>query len=162
MYTRAGYILPHHNIPPPPRINHSPPHLEPSEKRLKQEKERVIEEPTESLQELGSRLLYHSVKWARSVPAFIELAFTDQIRLLEESWCEIFILFAFQWNLAINATEALQRIISRLSDERVEKLSSELKTLEDVALRFRNLNVSEDEFIYLKSVVLFKPGKLGN
>ena len=37
-------------------------------------------------------------------------------------------------------------------------ITHELKTLEELAARFKHLSVTEDEFIYLKSVVLFKPG----
>jgi len=123
--------------------------------------EEPTEEPAERLQDIAARLLYHTVKWARSVPAFSELKRCDRRKLLENSWADIFMLFAFQWNLLIDPNEILKSIgHERLKEESIEEcLSSGLKLLEELSIKFRLFNVSEDEFIYLKSIALFKPGK---
>ena len=117
----------------------------------------------EKLQDIAARLLYHTIKWARSVPAFTELSIGDQIRLLENSWSDIFVLLAFQWNLVIDASEIIKSIEDRVKDDENgqirDELPVELKHLEEMARKFQSFHVSEDEFIYLKSVVLFKPGK---
>jgi hypothetical protein len=43
-----------------------------------------------------------SVKWAKNIPSFLQLPFRDQAILLEESWCELFVLSAAQWSLPID------------------------------------------------------------
>ena len=48
---------------------------------------------------------------------------------------------------------------ARLTDERIAVVGHELRKLEETSGRFRMLDVTEDEFIYMKSIVLFKPGK---
>jgi len=44
----------------------------------------------------SARLLLLCVRWAKSVPTFLQLTFRDQAILLEESWSELFILTAAQ------------------------------------------------------------------
>ena len=121
----------------------------------------------EKLQDIAARLLYHTIKWARSVPAFNELSTSDQIKLLENSWSDIFILFAFQWHLRIKSNEIMASIKERSKgdngdDSRCKtntaSVKTELQTLENLSDKFQSFCVSEDEFIFLKSVVLFKPG----
>ena len=58
---------------------------------------------TENIYETAARLLFMSVKWARNIPSFLQLPFRDQAILLEESWCELFVLSAAQWSLPIDA-----------------------------------------------------------
>ena len=53
----------------------------------------------ETLQEPAAKLLFMSVKWAKNIPSFLQLPFRDQAILLEESWCELFVLSAAQWSL---------------------------------------------------------------
>jgi len=48
------------------------------------------------LQDGSARLLLLCVRWAKSVPTFLQLTFRDQAILLEESWSELFILAAAQ------------------------------------------------------------------
>ena len=61
--------------------------------------------PSDNVYETAARLLFMSVKWARSIPSFLQLPFRDQAILLEESWCELFVLSAAQWSLPIDIGE---------------------------------------------------------
>ncbi|XP_055541787.1 nuclear receptor subfamily 2 group E member 1-like isoform X1 [Wyeomyia smithii] len=62
-------------------------------------------EKTESdiLFETAAKLLFLAVKWAKSVPSFLQLPVTDQKVLLEESWAELFVITSAQWGLPIDA-----------------------------------------------------------
>jgi hypothetical protein len=42
--------------------------------------------------EVAARLLFMSVKWTKSVPAFVGLPYRDQVLLLEEGWRELDIM----------------------------------------------------------------------
>ena len=55
----------------------------------------------ETVCETAARLLFMNVKWAKSVPAFGSLPLKDQLTLLEESWRELFVLGASQFNLPL-------------------------------------------------------------
>ncbi|XP_026465052.1 photoreceptor-specific nuclear receptor-like [Ctenocephalides felis] len=55
----------------------------------------------ENVYESAAKLLFLAVKWARSIPSFAQLSLRDQSLLLEESWAELFVLTAAQWNLPI-------------------------------------------------------------
>ena len=57
----------------------------------------------EAICEAAARLLFMSVKWAKTVPAFNALPFRDQVVLLEESWRELFVLGAAQFQIPIDA-----------------------------------------------------------
>lgn len=56
----------------------------------------------EAICEAAARLLFMSVKWAKTVPAFNSLPFRDQVILLEESWRELFVLGAAQFQVPID------------------------------------------------------------
>lgn len=120
-----------------------------------------FEKPLDSLLDLSHKLIYHTVKWARSVPAFIELPLPDQIKLLEHSWSEIFILFSFQWKLKIDSKRILHQVSSHFKgEEETRKYSNDLKIFEALKQRFISLSVSDEEYVYLKSIALFKSGML--
>jgi len=48
------------------------------------------------------RLLLLCVRWAKSVPTFLQLTFRDQAILLEESWSELFVLTAAQLGIPVD------------------------------------------------------------
>lgn len=53
--------------------------------------------------ETAAQLLFASVKWARSIPSFVQLPQRDQITLLEESWSEIFMIMVALNGLSLNS-----------------------------------------------------------
>ena len=52
--------------------------------------------------EIAAKLLFMSVKWAKSVPSFMSLPLSDQTVLLEESWAQLFLLNISQWSIQID------------------------------------------------------------
>ena len=52
--------------------------------------------------EIAAKLLFMSVKWAKSVPSFLSLPLSDQTVLLEESWAQLFLLNMSQWSVQID------------------------------------------------------------
>ncbi|CAH0557197.1 unnamed protein product [Brassicogethes aeneus] len=58
--------------------------------------------PAENIYESSAKLLFLAIKWARSIPSFLQLSYRDQSLLLEESWRELFVLTAAQWILPID------------------------------------------------------------
>ena len=52
---------------------------------------------SESVYESAAKLLFMSIKWARSVPSFLQLQEGDQTMLLEDSWAQLFIIGLAQW-----------------------------------------------------------------
>ena len=116
----------------------------------------------DGIYESAARLLYLSVTWARNVPAFLQLPFRDQIILLEESWRELFIIFAIQWSLPFDSNFLVSPFVSHkkpTDPDRVAKISMELRRFQELATKFRALKVTEEEFIFLKAIILFKYGK---
>ena len=117
---------------------------------------------TDGIYESAARLLYLSVTWARNVPAFLQLPFRDQIILLEESWRELFVIFAVQWSLPFDSNFLVSPFVSQkkpTDPERVAKISLELRRFQELAAKFRALKVTEEEYIFLKAIILFKYGK---
>ena len=55
--------------------------------------------PSESVYESAAKLLFMSIKWAKSVPSFLQLQESDQTQLLEESWAQLFIIGLAQWTI---------------------------------------------------------------
>ena len=55
--------------------------------------------PSESVYESAAKLLFMSIKWARSVPSFLQLNDSDQTLLLEDSWAQLFVIGLAQWSI---------------------------------------------------------------
>ncbi|CAN0286107.1 unnamed protein product [Lampetra fluviatilis] len=61
----------------------------------------------ESVCESAARLLFMSIKWAKSVPAFSALPLGDQLVLLQEGWRELFVLGIAQWAVPVDLSTLL-------------------------------------------------------
>ncbi|KAK3087567.1 hypothetical protein FSP39_007621 [Pinctada imbricata] len=118
----------------------------------------------ENVYEIAAKLLFMSVKWARNIPSFLQLPFRDQAILLEESWCELFILSAAQWSLHVDAATLLNSNGYTMEPHIVEKTSlmaAQLRHLQDILARMATLRIDTTEYSCLKAIVLFKSGIKG-
>uniref|UniRef100_A0A4W3J877 Nuclear receptor subfamily 2 group E member 1 n=1 Tax=Callorhinchus milii TaxID=7868 RepID=A0A4W3J877_CALMI len=119
----------------------------------------LYEVATESVCESAARLLFMSIKWAKSVPAFSTLPFQDQLILLEDAWRELFVLGIAQWAIPIDSSTllAVSGMNSDNTDsQKLSKIVAEIHALQEVVARFRQLRVDATEFACLKCIVTFK------
>ncbi|XP_032877985.1 nuclear receptor subfamily 2 group E member 1 [Amblyraja radiata] len=119
----------------------------------------LYEVATESVCESAARLLFMSIKWAKSVPAFSTLPFQDQLILLEDAWRELFVLGIAQWAIPIDSSTLLA--VSGMNgdntdSQKLNKIIAEIHALQEVVSRFRQLRVDATEFACLKCIVTFK------
>ncbi|XP_055010346.1 photoreceptor-specific nuclear receptor [Boleophthalmus pectinirostris] len=112
---------------------------------------------SESVYETSARLLFMSVKWAKNLPVFSNLPFRDQVILLEEAWSELFLLCAVQWSLPLDSCPLLAVPELCTSQGKSGLSALDLRLLQEVYTRFKNLSVDPTEFACLKATVLFKP-----
>ncbi|KAL5010457.1 hypothetical protein ScPMuIL_012762 [Solemya velum] len=114
----------------------------------------------EAICEAAARLLFMSVKWIKNVPAFVRLPLRDQLLLLEESWRELFVLGAaqFQLSLEVGPLLAAAGINAEQSHENVVNVLTEMRLLQEIIEKFKTLQVDATEFAYLKGIVIFKTG----
>ncbi|XP_045663040.1 nuclear receptor subfamily 2 group E member 1 [Ursus americanus] len=119
----------------------------------------LYEVATESVCESAARLLFMSIKWAKSVPAFSTLSLQDQLMLLEDAWRELFVLGIAQWAIPVDANTLLA--VSGMNgdntdSQKLNKIISEIQALQEVVARFRQLRLDATEFACLKCIVTFK------
>lgn len=97
---------------------------------------------TQSLYDSATKLLFLSIRWAKSIPSFNHLPFNDQKTLLSETWAELFVIAASQWGLLLDA-----KIISD---------TPSLTDLQNVIKHFVELKVDHFEAACLKALILFR------
>jgi nuclear receptor subfamily 2 group E member 3 len=97
---------------------------------------------TQSLYESATKLLFVSIRWAKSIPSFNQLSLSDQKRLLNDSWAELFVIAASQWGLSI--------------DEEAQAKTPFLKLLQSVIKYFGSLKIDHFEAACLKALILFR------
>uniref|UniRef100_A0A914ZT16 Photoreceptor-specific nuclear receptor n=1 Tax=Parascaris univalens TaxID=6257 RepID=A0A914ZT16_PARUN len=125
-----------------------------SEVRGEQDNEHVERSiNSESVHETAVRLLFMAIKWAKNLPSFTVLSFRDQVILLEEGWCDLFLLSVFQWSLPMEKCPLLTSTLPLSTNG--------LRYLQDLFLRIRNHNIDQGEFACLKALVLFRPETRG-
>lgn len=112
--------------------------------------------PNESIYESAAKLLFMSIKWARSVPSFLQLQDGDQTLLLEDSWAQLFIIGLAQWSIQLDDANLIRESLT--SREEYGKLSSDARILKDVTTKLMHLRLDHTEFTCLKALSLFKPG----
>ncbi|KAL3282879.1 hypothetical protein HHI36_006038 [Cryptolaemus montrouzieri] len=110
--------------------------------------------PAENIYESAAKLLFLAIKWARTIPSFLQLSYRDQTILLEESWSELFVLTASQWTLSVDETVLISNAVAPSSRHSV--LEEDARKLREVINRLTLLRLDHTEHACLKALVLFK------
>ncbi|CAF1352585.1 unnamed protein product [Adineta steineri] len=109
----------------------------------------ITEHPFDA-HESAARILFSAINWAKTVPAFVSLSNHDQLSLLEEGWRDLFILTAAEQQFSLNTTELLNK------SGKYENLKSDIEYFQDLLIKLKHMEIDSNEFICLKSLVLFK------
>ncbi|KAM3609780.1 uncharacterized protein V6R79_020232 [Siganus canaliculatus] len=121
--------------------------------------------------ESASRLLFLSMHWARSIPAFQSLGGQDNdINLMKACWNELFALGLAQCSNVMNVGTILSAIINhlqtslqedKLSPERVKLVMEHIWRMQEFCNSMLKLAPDSYEYAYLKAIVLFSPDHPG-
>ncbi|XP_065223778.1 nuclear receptor subfamily 2 group E member 1 isoform X2 [Planococcus citri] len=110
----------------------------------------------ETICESAASLVFMNVKWARNVPAFVNLPVDDQVVLLEESWHELFILGAAQYLPPLELNPLIMACLEQNDHEDKHHLISEANKLQEVINKFKHLQVDFHEYTCMRATTLFK------
>lgn len=112
--------------------------------------------------ESGSRLLLSSIHWAKNLPPLPYFSLEMQTNLLRSCWSELFILGLAQCsqsmsNILSALISHLQTSIAqdKLSATKVKQTSEHIVKLQDFVTSMKNLRVDDQEFAYLKAIIIF-------
>jgi hypothetical protein len=97
---------------------------------------------TQSLYDSASKILFLAIRWAKSIPSFNQLPASEQKKLLNESWPELFVIAASQWGLTIDDDTAVGSMF--------------LKQMQAFVKHFANMKIDHFEAACLKALVLFR------
>ncbi|XP_047234388.1 nuclear receptor subfamily 2 group C member 2 isoform X1 [Girardinichthys multiradiatus] len=120
--------------------------------------------------ESASRLLFLSMHWARSIPAFSALGQEANTSLVRACWNELFILGLAQCAHVMNLSTILAAIINhlqssvqddKLSGERVKHVMEHIWKFQEFCNSMTRLETDSYEYAYLKAIVLFSPDHPG-
>ncbi|XP_052822688.1 orphan steroid hormone receptor 2 isoform X2 [Octopus bimaculoides] len=116
--------------------------------------------------ESASRLLFLSMHWVRSIPAFQLLNADTQMLLVRSCWCEMFVLGLAQCSQAMYLSTILGAILNHLqsplsfdknNSERAKLVTEHIIKLQSYVHTMENLQVNNTEYAYLKAMTLFCP-----
>ncbi|XP_021917928.1 nuclear receptor subfamily 2 group E member 1 [Zootermopsis nevadensis] len=115
----------------------------------------------EVLQETTARLLFMAVRWVQCLAPFQTLSTRDQLLLLQESWKELFLLHLAQWSIPwdLSALFGCSKARDRLPQDDIT--NNEIKTIQEIMGRFRQLSPDGSECGCMKAVILFTPETVG-
>lgn len=114
--------------------------------------------------ESACRLLFLSVHWARSIPAFQALSHDLQVALVRRCWPELFALGLSQCSHILSLRAMLAPIITHLrtavtqdtlAAQRLIDITDHIFKLHEYVTRMIALHVDNHEFAFLKALVLF-------
>lgn len=100
-----------------------------------------------------------AVRWVRCLVPFGTLSKTDQQLLLQESWKELFLLNFAQWSVPWDLATLFDspQVRERIPDDTTTCI--EMKTVQEILCRFRQLSPDSSEVGCMKAVILFSPGE---
>lgn len=119
--------------------------------------------------ESASRLLFLSVHWAQSIPAFQMMSIDVQTSLIRGCWCQLFVLGLAQCSQVMSLATILSAIVThlqttlhqdKLSVNRVKQVTDHICKLQDFVNSLQRLEVDDHEYAYLKAIILFTPENL--
>ncbi|XP_030070075.1 nuclear receptor subfamily 2 group C member 1 isoform X2 [Microcaecilia unicolor] len=120
--------------------------------------------------ESASRLLFLSMHWARSIPAFQTLGQENSILLVKACWNELFTLGLAQCSQLMNVATILTAFVNhlqsslqqdKLSAERMKVVMEHIFKLQEFCNSMVKLCLDGYEYAYLKAIVLFSPDHPG-
>uniref|UniRef100_A0A8B9H6W7 Nuclear receptor subfamily 2, group C, member 2 n=1 Tax=Astyanax mexicanus TaxID=7994 RepID=A0A8B9H6W7_ASTMX len=126
--------------------------------------------------ESASRLLFLSMHWARSIPAFAALGQECNTSLVRACWNELFTLGLAQCTQVMSLSTILAAIVNhlqtsiqdgrsvlayKLSSERVKLVMEHIWKLQEFCNSMVKLETDGYEYAYLKAIVLFSPDHPG-
>ncbi|XP_016429908.1 nuclear receptor subfamily 2 group C member 2-like isoform X3 [Sinocyclocheilus rhinocerous] len=120
--------------------------------------------------ESASRLLFLSMHWARSIPAFLALGQECNTALVRACWNELFILGLAQCAQIMSLSTILAAIVNhlqssiqddKLSSERIKLVMEHIWKLQEFCNSMAKLQTDGYEYAYLKAIVLFSPDHPG-
>ncbi|KAK6303757.1 hypothetical protein J4Q44_G00262110 [Coregonus suidteri] len=120
--------------------------------------------------ESASRLLFLSMHWASSIPAFSALGQESNTSLVRACWNELFTLGLAQCAQIMSLSTILEAIINHLqnsiqddkvSAERVKLVMEHIWKLQEFCNSMVKMETDNYEYAYLKAIVLFSPDHPG-
>ncbi|XP_036623035.1 estrogen receptor isoform X1 [Trichosurus vulpecula] len=112
------------------------------------------------LTNLADRELVHMISWAKRVPGFVDLTLHDQVHLLECAWLEI-LMIGLIWRSMEHPGKLLfapNLLLDRNQGKCVEGIVEIFDMLLATSSRFRVMNLQQEEFVCLKSIILLNSG----
>ncbi|XP_030062040.1 nuclear receptor subfamily 2 group C member 2 isoform X4 [Microcaecilia unicolor] len=120
--------------------------------------------------ESASRLLFLSMHWARSIPAFQALGQDCNTSLVRACWNELFTLGLAQCAQVMSLSTILAAIVNhlqnsiqedKLSGDRIKQVMEHIWKLQEFCNTMVKLDIDGYEYAYLKAIVLFSPDHPG-
>lgn len=115
--------------------------------------------PVENTTEVAARLLFMSIHWAKNVRHFAELSHFDQVTLLQENWCKIFVINLVQWAMPFELAPLVADVVEKTPPGHLDLVLHNIGKLNEVVFKLVQLGLNRAEFTLLKALVLFNPGK---
>lgn len=117
----------------------------------------------ESICETAAQLLFMNIRWVKNLCAIHQICMADQLTLLEDSWCDLFIigsaqhLIQFNFNPLLCAYEVMNN--NRNNHERTALMISELNVFQNLLFKMAQLRIDEKEYECMRAITLYKSGK---
>jgi hypothetical protein len=108
---------------------------------------------TPNIVKLSVGVLIDLVSWSNSIQYFKKMSLTTQINLLTGSWCELFIITLAKSDFSLS--DYIGSLKTSESAERIGSFSNFQKVIDQI----RQLNLTNEEYSYLRAIVLFETSK---
>ncbi|XP_057307695.1 nuclear receptor subfamily 2 group F member 1-B-like [Hydractinia symbiolongicarpus] len=116
---------------------------------------------SQNMCEIATKLLFNGIEWAKNIPFFPTLSFTDQIALVKLGWKELFVLNLGKCEIPFHLTDLLNSNHLQGWSEYYATFCDHVKALQYQIEKLRHLQIDASEYACLKALILFTPDTPG-
>lgn len=117
----------------------------------------------ESTCETAAQLLLMNIRWVKNQCLVHQLCMADQLTLLEDSWCDLFIIGSAQHFIQFNFNPFLcvYDLMDNYRDdhEKTALIINELNVFQSLLFKMAQMRIDEKEYECMRSIVLYKSSK---
>lgn len=114
---------------------------------------------SQNMCELATKLLFNAIEWAKNIPIFPTLTTGDQIALIKLGWKELFVLNLGKCQSPLRLNDVLSNSNLDGLPEYQATFYEHVKALQTQIDTLKSLQIDAAEYACLKAMILFTPGK---
>lgn len=111
----------------------------------------------EWIYETAAQLLLRNTRWLKGQCVAAQLSMADQLTLLENSWCDLFILSSAKYLLHMNPLLCAYKLVDSVKNasDKYSQILNEAQMFHSLLIKLAQMGIDEREYDCLQAIILY-------